>query len=132
MPSYGHINHGGKMKDELRKFRQQLLSDIETDDQRMSELRIRRIVNFQKLKHYDALLGISDTMSMRYNTTKLLDECERFLRASSKPVHATILYKHLMDIGIPLPGSGTVANLLTRLWRSPRFKRIAPGTYIPS
>ena len=132
MPSYGHTDHGGKMEDELRKFRQQLLSDIETDDQRIAELRIRRIKNFQRLKHYDALLGISNTMSMRYNTTKLLDECERFLRASSEPVHVMILHNHLMDIGMPLPGSGTVANLITRLWRSPRFKRIAPGVYIPS
>ena len=132
MSSYGHINHGGKMEDELRKFRQQLLSDIKTDDQRIAELRIRRIKNFKKLKHYDALLGITETGVMRYNTPKLLDACERFLRASSEPVHVMILYNHLMDIGMPLPGSGTVANLITRLWRSPRFKRIAPGVYIPS
>ena len=47
-------------------------------------------------------------------------------------MHVTELRAKLLEKGIPLPGQGTEANLISRLHRAPgRFERTAPGTYKP-
>jgi hypothetical protein len=125
------------MDDELRKWQQQLVSEIKTDDQRLHELQSQRNAKYEKLKHVDAILGISTTTrrlrggARGERAGKLLDECERILRASSEPMHVNELAQRLRDSDMQLPGAGTVANLISRLWRSPRFTRVRPGTYIP-
>jgi len=125
------------MESGLCEWREQLISAIEKNDIRIRELQSQRAVTYQKLKHVDALLGIATTTGemrggerMRRSSV-LLDACERILRESSEPMHVKVLIQRLLDDDIPLPGGGTVGNLVTRLWRSPRFTRVAPGTYIP-
>jgi hypothetical protein len=137
MENIPHNITGEKMESGLCEWREQLISEIEKHDTRIRELQSQRAVAYQKLKHVDALLGISTTTGemrgggRKRRSSVLLDGCERILRASSEPMHVEVLAQRLSDNDIPLPGSGTVGNLVTRLWRSPRFKRVAPGTYIP-
>ena len=126
------------MEDNLRKWQQQLVSEIKMVDQHICKLQSQRNAKYEKLKHVDALLGISTiTRQLRggprgVRVNKFLDECERILRASPEPMHVEVLAKRLLDTGIQLPGAGTVGNLLSTIWRSPRFKRIGRGTYIPN
>jgi hypothetical protein len=125
------------MEDNLRKWQHQLISEIEMDDQQISKLQSQRNAKYEKLKHVDALLGISSIVrgpsggGPRECNTKFLDECERILRASSEPMHTKVLAQRLLDEGIAIPGTGTFQYLNTMLWRSPRFIRVAKGTYNP-
>ena len=141
--NYGNITvwihyHGvKKMEDDLRKWQQQLISEIKMDDQHICKLQSQLNAKYEKLKHVDALLGVSSiTRSFRGGRrgergNRFLDECERILRASPEPMHVDVLAQRLLDDGIQLPGAGTVANVISMVWRSPRFKRIRKGTYIP-
>ena len=125
------------MEDNLRKWQHQLISEIEMDDQQISKLQSQRNAKYEKLKHVDALLGISTiTRQLRggprgVRANKFLDECERILRASPEPMHTKVLAQRLLDEGIAIPGTGTFQYLNTMLWRSPRFIRVAKGTYNP-
>ena len=130
-------SRGKKMESSLCEWREQLLLEIEKNDTRIRELQSQRAVTYQKLKHVNALLGISTTTGemrggerMRRSSV-LLDACERILRESPEPMHVEVLAQRLLGNDIPLPGAGTIGNLITRLWNSPRFKRIGRGTYIP-
>ena len=128
---------GEKMElDGLHEWREQLLLEIENNDTLIRELRCQRGKTYRQLKYVNALLGIATTTGepnrIRERTkysTAFLDACERILRASPEPMHVKDLMQRLCDDGVTLPGAGTIANLISRVWRSPRFKRVAPGTY---
>ena len=124
------------MDDELRRWQQQLVSEIKTDDQRIHELQSQRSAKYQKLKHLDALIGFSASDELRgesrvKRSQKFLDDCERILRASSGHMHVNELAQRLRDSDIRIPGAGVIQNVITELYRSPRFKRVRPGTYVP-
>lgn len=116
--------------DGLHEWREQLLLEIENNDTQIRELQCQRGATYIQLKYVNALLGIATTTGERtQRSTAFLDACERILRASPEPMHVKDLAQRLTDDGVPLPGGGTIANLISRVWRSPRFKRVAPGTY---
>jgi hypothetical protein len=110
------------LDNELQKHHDQLASEIKSDNQEICKLQQRVQLNRKRLRHVYELLNVKKSFN-------LLDECERILRASSEPIHVTILIQRLSDEGIPIPGRGDVTNLISRLHRSPRFKRIGRGTY---
>jgi hypothetical protein len=114
------------MIEEFKKIHDQLESEIESDGREICKLQQRMRANRKRLRHAYHFLN-STKMIPGFN---LLDECERILRASSEPMHVTILMQRLSDDGIPIPGRGDVANVIGRLRLSPkRFKRIGRGTY---
>ena len=63
--SFGIILVSLCMDDELRKWQQQLVSEIKTDDQRLHELQSQRNAKYQKLKDLDALIGFSASDELR-------------------------------------------------------------------
>ena len=52
------------------------------------------------------------------------------LAATGDPMHVSKIENELRERKIPIPGKGTVANLITRIRRANgRFVRVASGTY---
>lgn len=61
---------------------------------------------------------------------KALEEAaEEVLRSAGRPMHVSRIRRELVKRGVAIPGQGLDANVITRLARSPRFVRVARGTY---
>jgi hypothetical protein len=116
------------LKNDLEKWRQQLESNVVSDQHELLVIQQRLRDNTARLEHVNALLGVTHTKSINDD---LMVAIEQILRASSEPMHVKVLAQKLTDIGVPLPGRGTIANLTTRLHRSSNYKRVGRGTYIP-
>lgn len=64
------------------------------------------------------------------SSLEFLDACERILREAEKPMHVAEIHAALLEVGVAIPGRGTLANVVTRLQRSEgRFIRTGRGTY---
>jgi len=53
----------------------------------------------------------------------------RELAAAGRPLHISDLMRLLHDAGVPIPGAGTQANLISHLRRDPRLVRPSRGMY---
>ena len=123
---------------QLREWRASILAELETDLASLVHLQKRVRDAKQRLQHIDGLLSLTDRQTDEPSTDSVrtddfLDDCEAVLSEASKPVHVRELRAKLLEKGVPLPGQGTEANLITRLHRSKdRFERTGRGTYAPT
>jgi hypothetical protein len=56
----------------------------------------------------------------------LEDAVVDYLRLSGKPMHISVIRSNLIKDGVPIPGKGVDANVITRISRDGRIAR-APG-----
>jgi len=123
---------------ELRTWRAEVV-------ERLSELRVRLDQTSadmkeaeQRLQLLDGLLAIEDPggptstalVSPAVSDSDFLSACESLIREAGKPLHIKDLHRALLDGGIPIPGRGTEANVISRVQRSNgRITRVGRGMY---
>jgi hypothetical protein len=73
----------------------------------------------------EILLGRSKYVGMSVS-----DAAYKILREVKKPMHAKNLCQLLIDGGIQIRGKTPVTSVATSLKRDPRFKKVAPNTFI--
>jgi hypothetical protein len=122
---------------QLLEWRTRIVSDLETDLQSLIKLQNKIRDAKQRLQHIDGLLSLDDRQTNppsteSIETEDLLAACKKIQSEATEPLHATELRAKLLEKGIPLPGQGTEANLISRLHRAKdQFERMGPGTYVP-
>jgi hypothetical protein len=120
---------------QLTQWHAELSAELKADQASLAELQKRIRQTEQRLQHVEGLLaiesgGIIESAIVSVPTQDLLDGCEELMRDLARPVHVKDLHDALLKKGIPIPGKGTEANLISRLQKSDdRFVRTGRGTY---
>ena len=126
-----------RVKD-LLKWREQIQDGLQAERSQLAQIQKSIKEAEQRLELVEGLLAIeghspSTTAKDSQKATDLLDVCERLMREKGTALHVSELHSVLLEQGVPLPGKGTEANLITRLQRSNgRFVRTGRGTYAPA
>jgi hypothetical protein len=120
---------------QLTEWHGELSAELKADQAGLAELQKRIRTTEQRLQHVEGLLAIEpggtiDSATSPACTQDLLDACQELMRDLARPVHVKDLHDALLKKGVPIPGKGTEANLISRLQKSSdRFIRTGRGTY---
>lgn len=122
---------------DLKAMRSRILVEFDESRAQLAELQKRIIDSEERLTLVDRLIslesGVSDPLAVHPTADTFLDHCEQIILQVGRPMHVKELQARLLDTGVPIPGRGTEANLITRLQRSDgRFVRTGRGTYAPA
>ena len=120
--------------DDLLKWRDRVIEDIEKNKADLAEAQKRLLESQERLGLIEKLLKLDgkkfSERDIADNPKDLLDECEKILREAGRPLHVKKIHSELLSRGVPVPGKGTEANVISRMQRSGgRFIRTGRGTY---
>ena len=121
--------------DDLLKWRDQVIEDIQTNKAELADAQKRLFESQERLELIEKLLELEgekteDREGHIKKPKDLLDECEKILLEAGKPMHVKKIHEELLRRGVPIPGKGTEANVISRFQRSGgRFIRTGRGTY---
>jgi hypothetical protein len=121
--------------EDLLKWRDQVIDDIKKNKADLADAQKRLFASQERLELIDKLLELegekTEDLDGNVNDPKdLLDECEKILLEAGKPMHVNKIHEELLKRGVPIPGKGTQANVISRFQRSGgRFIRTGRGTY---
>ncbi len=94
---------------------------VKTDLAREQE----RLNLLERLRNLDAT-PIEEPVTAAAPRSGLEDAVVEYLRLAGKPIHISVLRSRLVEDGVPIPGKGIDANVITRISRDARIAR-APG-----
>ncbi len=120
----------------LKEMRSGIAVELEDALSQLADLQKQIIDAEERLKLVDRLIsletGVSAPIELQSTAETFLDQCEQIILKIGRPMHVKELQARLLDMGVPIPGKGTEANLIARLQRSDaRFVRTGRGTYAP-
>ena len=103
-----------------------LLAQIEEDKERLLELQSTYQRNVRKLELLNQLISNDQGKEPK----KFEEHLVEIIKDSSVPMHINEIYKELIQRKVPIPGKGTLENVVTRLTRAKdTFVREGMGTY---
>jgi len=119
----------------LRKWRSQVEHELEETQEGLLLHQRKLRESKDRLELIDRLLAlegevVSKSTQSPTSPAEFLDACEGIMREVGKPMHIGDIQIALIENGIPIPGKGTQANVISRLQRSDgRFIRTGRGMY---
>ena len=119
----------------LRKWRSREMREIEEAQSELLRLQRKLREAQERLELLDRLLALEgeetpEPIQSPSRPGEFLDACEEIVRKAGKPMHIRDIHAALIENGIPIPGKGTQANVISRLQRSGgRFIRTGRGMY---
>ena len=106
--------------------RNNLLAQIEKDQEQLLELQDRYQKNVKKLELLNQLINVDQGKESK----KFEEYLAEIIKTSSVPMHINEIYKELIQRKVPIPGRGSLENVVTRLTRAKEmFVREGTGTY---
>lgn len=125
--------------EELRRWRHEASAELQHAQDELRAAQRRIDATRERVSLLDRLLAVEEGNGVGANPAAppdadaLLNACEELVKGAGKPLHVKELIDGLVQRGVPLPGRGNEANLITRLHRSDgRFVRTGRGTYAPA
>lgn len=119
----------------MREWRARLQEEIEKDEASLARLQRQIREAQQRVELLDRLLALegdsgNSVAQAKTRPSDFLAACEGIMRAHGEPMHIREIHAALIEKGIPVPGKGNQANVISRLQRSDgRFIRTGRGMY---
>lgn len=106
--------------------RNTLLVQIEKDKEQLLELQSKYQKNVRKLELLNQLINVDQGKESK----KFEEYLAEIIRNSPVPMHINEIYRELIQRKVPIPGKGSLENVVTRLTRAKdMFTREGTGTY---
>lgn len=120
----------------VKDWRARLQEEMEKDKASLAGLQRKIKEAEQRIELLDRLLAMEgDSVPVKSeqigtSPDEFLAACERIMRERGEPMHIRDIHAALIESGIPIPGKGNQANVISRLQRSDgRFIRTGRGMY---
>lgn len=118
-----------KWYEEARTELEQAQQQLTAQQQRVNELE-QKVTSYENLLVLEGALPESYSATGELNSDTLIQVVEDALYDSEGPLHLSSIRDALYREGIPIPGKGTDANIISRLQRSNgRIVRVGRGMY---
>jgi hypothetical protein len=127
--------------DELQRWERSLVDEVEALRKRRADLDaeiqqrskklelVRQMVTLEAGASAAVAIQASGGMEARATPDGVRDAAAIILTDAAQPLHINDIHRQFLDRGFSIPGGGTPFNILVHLVKSPRFVRVARGTY---
>jgi len=119
--------------DHLESLYQAALKELESARLGLAEAQRRSSDAETRVRLLEGLLSLTLPHGYAHEDTSssdLIDSVTAILKANGAPMSTSAIRKELLDQGVPLPGKGETANLISHFQRSKgRIIRVSRGLY---
>ena len=110
--------------------RDELVADIERDKERLAVLQNNYQKKLKRLELLNQLINVEASDASNWKSKSFEDHVADILSVAKRPMSISDLYDELINRRVPIPGKGTIQNVVTRVSRATDlFERARRGTY---
>ena len=111
--------------------RDELLGEIEKDKERLSDLQNNYQKKLKRLELLNQLINVETSEASVWKSKSFEEQVADILSVAKRPMSISDLYDELISRRIPIPGKGTIQNVVARVSRATDiFERASRGTYV--
>lgn len=120
---------------EIKIWREQVKNSLEKYREELAEIQKAIKETEERLELLDGLLALENGLehevhSQSIDQDEFLESCIEIIRERGKSVHIGDLHSALLENGVPIPGMGNQANVISRIQRSDgKIIRTGRGMY---